>query len=402
MTLLENKFIKTISEEEVLMKYNLRFSFSLLCDIVIAEDVDALNYFVEQGYDINMRAINANSVAHYLENTSVDFFEEMVRLGLNFKAINRFGETALMVLATTNKNIPLQKRLVEKGLNPYDSNFNGYSSAMFVLRHQSEVHDFYKEHENKPAEFLDVLFKNGDYLKAFVSTSETIHNLGGLEMALGYSGHSSYIQLLIYRFQLALAFSNHHEELAALTNMVLAKNVTPTEREINRRFSIASLFASGDVDTLFRYLNYVSEIHKAGIPSQHYSTELNIANGYLFAKLLACKDKIKEYERVLTRQFSYNEATKSIHELITEPNSVYSGSTALGLESLAGFYTDEIKGEILFTLGLYYLTTNNLQMAELIMRKIVNIFSNPDIRLTPVVLANAQIMIDYIQKRTSL
>lgn len=328
-------------------------------------DSEALKAYLSYGFDINERGYGNATVAHYLDNVTPEFLEEMISYGLNIHAINQNGESPLLVLARRGINEPLQKILMQKGLNPYNTSFDGTNCFTHrILFGRTNRENIYVEHslfDKRDSEFDDLL-AGGSYELAYISVANLVSNLGGLNYLIANSNKIE-IYNIIKKLQVTLILTGRFNEAYNLMKMLVdVKTVYCKD-------------AGGSIITLPAFLteDYKSFFYCISEEIMGSREILGkVITGYLFAKIAGVQSYIDHYTKLL-QKLNINKHTMyyPIHDMLLEENPLSLEVKERELESdkFLDEYILEGKVELLYVQGLYYAAKKDYVTAELMLRR---------------------------------
>lgn len=366
---------------------------TILLKIFYEEDKEALRHFVNSGLDINIRMQFGKTVIHHIENTSVDFLEEMVALGLNIHAVDENGDTALLVLAEKDINLEVQSYLMNKGLNPYNFNFRGRNCFSYVkITRKNTTVDFYAQFPYLRMDpTVNTLLVEGKYEMALNTVYFEINNIGGSQKVFN-NLHNTRYSILFSQLQNCLCMLGRIEEANALLRIF---NTLPRKRIANFKDTFPTpiaAFIMKDYDTLYNYLDVMA----IGNYNKESKKESALLHAFIFASIIGNEEDIAERKRIMNaKRFKNGLNTAFLKKLIFSKKEYDILEREKMLNIMAENGIPSKASEIRYNESLYYLMKGDLILAELKLRQVMDI--SHELKFYLKEYFSAKLLIDYIQ-----
>lgn len=363
--------IAMMNDNEEIFRNKDRDLFILLEEIVDQEDIEALDYYISKGYDINVRhAARLITIMHSLEYTSVSFVQEMLSRGANLCALSIIGETPLLALAKDGKNIELQKFLIEKGLNPYncDSSYRNcfeYSK----IRKKPEAIGFYEQSVfNESDKTFDDYVKLRDYKTALSYSLTKIENLGGLSMVLDKLNYA-YVYKAVIDLQNALSLNGMYNEANLIQKSILKvlEKFSLRMEEVPPNF--ISSFIEQDEQCLYHTLDYLIESNSENSMITYY-----LLMGLCISKILNLPERERVFwNRIQVRPIPDTYCMKEIVSLFNEDNTLEHPEIIETIITKSKSFSERSNSELSFLLALVLQVKGDYIYSELLYRRILDI-----------------------------
>lgn len=233
-----------------------RLQFDCLRQISIRKDIEAIELYIELGFNLNVRNSLLETVlfdSYVFKNLNIVQF--LVDKGLNIFALDSKGEHMLFEVANecSNNVELLVKFLLEKGLNPYLKNQKGRNVFEEMTNNSIVSADFIREHslfEKEDTTYYEYL-QEQLYPLALTISESNVQLAGGINQIIPYL-NSRFIQKIVFDYQNSLILNKKYEEATLLTECFVKE-----ENELNRMsfskraFSIIPAFMTKDESAFF-------------------------------------------------------------------------------------------------------------------------------------------------------
>lgn len=169
--------------------------FNFLEEVFLHEDMEALEAYLEAGYDINTRNEYLATAAFTLSKKSVEFVEYLVEKGLNLHILSIQGDNLLVRIAAYASE-ELMTYIASKGVNPYEVNLEGNDLYSYIghnsLQRDLEIRNIidHSLYEKDVDDFHDAVARK-DYPTALKIANSKAERMGGLKAILDSANSDS-------------------------------------------------------------------------------------------------------------------------------------------------------------------------------------------------------------------
>lgn len=395
--------------------------FKVLEEIVKKEDVSSLDYYLSKGLDINARDRRLNTIAFFLDETSVEFIEVLVEKGLFIHAQNITGENLLMRLAMNGSKEQL-KYFLTKGLDPYKSNVKG----MNVFKLVGNLPYFYVQTGGVPIEFVlehsrikeDTFYSvekaifEKNYPLAMAILEEELQNMGGFKKLFSYGITDETFDILkrVYtvfilnkKFHLAKEIIRLFIDVSKSPNQNIKDlireeyEIYPTEEQVMDYWVCLSNYVE-PIGLELQLLNNEVEMTKELVDlynriSCGYPVDHVFVQQYLLLKAIG----VPNLEELMNHEMKEYGTEHQFGEVFIEQNIKNRTFLLDNLNEQAKNPNINLRFRNMYMLGLTYLALNDLVNAEYFLTKLVQEIEEAE--LLKVEYANAVCVLKYIAQK---
>lgn len=375
----------------------------LLKEIVYNRDIEALNYYLSKGYDINVRNAQFKTVAFHLHEANLEMTDALVQNGLDLKVIDIYGNTILYDILY-GAEVETIRTVLSAGVDPYKKNFIG-EHALYAAEKERSFYeyrngvsiDLFKEYIQVDRIGL-VSYKeailDGNFSLALTIVKDELNALGGFTSL--FSHRSLDVFRFVTRLYNALVLNKQYSE----ANFLLQANFIEDSIYLHLPASycpvgIEPILLLNDGDNLERFYEFYKDKLES-IPKSVFEFVT-----YVVSKIMDCPDYIGDnLENIGKSQIQ--EASDFVWEFF---DLIDEDSTSNKLELLQNMIDFTENQSISFNkrvqylqlIGFYYVYRKDWLNAEYQFNEIVklsNLFSE-----IPNELYSAYVMIDYISQK---
>lgn len=373
------------------------YQYSLLLDIVKTNDLEALDYYINEGYDVNIRNEHLATVAHHLGYATLDTVEKLVEYGLDVHAISTFGTSALtsVCVMESEDSAEVMKYLLSKGLNPYNKNFLGRTTFDYVNDNEIITEAFLIEHSlfQEASPSIESAIKAEDWILLTEIMQEEIRLQGGFDRILEMTA-KDLTNTAVARIQQIMVLLKKYEEATSLIRFYLDEKEKTGFNSKVMVFEPTAPFMQKDVETLKEIVEINWDYYR------NFSEKARNFFDYVLLKItldeLGLEDKVlrAKAEAYIERKDHF----APFYSALFEENTSTAYSIIQRIEAYAEKQGSANRGYPQFALGALYFYKKDWVNAEYMFRKAINEWKNTDNRLFLYVTAS-HAMIDYIQSQ---